>query len=653
MAVKYWYVAGNGNSNFNSSGVWYNGSGGTGGTTTTPTAADDAIVDAASGSGTLTLTATATVNSLNLKTFTGTLAGTNALNITTTTLPSDNYVLQLGGTHNYSGTITFNTTLPLATYPLYINCDGIFHKGNMTFNSSTVDGGWYSVDEVDLGPLMMTGILILTKGYIDCSELYCATISTSNSNSRGIFITDIYLSGSGTLLTTTTQTNLNWNVFNSIHLTNTSATSKAITLTGVVYTPSLYVEGSGASTTTVTVSVTASDYPNVIISKTGGTFLFGTSYIRNLTFIEGSTITWAGTSTVTVYGDVTLCNSIFISTSNPLTFSGPILGISAQFLTTFGKTFTGALTVNDVGNNFLQFYVSGNYISNSSISIVSAGEVTFNNSVSTVGTINISALAVGGFPTVYFIGGISSAPSLSITEAYVNLGSTTLSGALTLTSGILQLLTNSVHSILTFTSSSSVNSRAIYLGFNTVINLRGSAANTWNTSQGLAQGVLFLDPQTSTINITDDTSSQVLSFQSGGCNFYNIHINRSNNSSTIPITTFTGNLSCTNFRDFTVMPSATNSSIVFGGGTTITVFDTFQVGNDINPTYISSSSTTNVFLQKGNRGLVICPRVVVYNMNASPSNTWYGINGSVNNGGNNGAWIFNTIPRSLGSLGTG
>ena len=34
MAAKYWYVAGNGDSNWNTAGVWYNGPGGTGGTTT-------------------------------------------------------------------------------------------------------------------------------------------------------------------------------------------------------------------------------------------------------------------------------------------------------------------------------------------------------------------------------------------------------------------------------------------------------------------------------------------------------------------------------------------------------------------------------------------------------------------------------------------
>jgi hypothetical protein len=654
MALKYWYVAGNGSSNFNTAGVWYNGPGGTGGTTTTPTAADDAIVNAASGSGTLTITATATINSLNTKTFTGTLAGTNALNITTTTLPSDNYVLQLGGNHTYSGTITFNTTLDLGSYTLYINCNGIFHKGNMTFNSTTVNAEWYSYDDINsnLVPLRMTGAFGLTKGYVDCNELYAASISTSNSNFRGIYVDDIYLSGSGTLLVATTQTGLSWNLTNSIHLTNTTATAKAISFSGVAYAPNLYIEGSGASSTTITVAVATDDYPNVIVSKTQGTFLFGTSYIRDLTFIEGSTVTWAGTSNLTVHGNVTLCNSMSITTSNALIFQGPNLGVDNQTLTTFGKTFTGTLSINDTGYNSLNLTINGNYLTTGTITITAANIVTFNNSISSSNSISINGSSTGAFPTVDFNGGILTATTLSITDAFVYLNNSFLSGGLSLSTGSLQLLTNSVHSFFTFTSSSSTNVRSIFLGNNTTINIRGNVANSWNTSQGLAQGVLLFNAGTSTINIIDNTSSAAVSFQTGGVSFYNIHLNRSNNSINPPQITFTGGLYCVNFRDFTVMPAGVFNYIVFGGGTPIVFSDTFQVGNDINPTYILSSSTTPVTITKLNPGLVICPRLSLYNINASQTNTFYAIKGSTDNGGNN-QWIFNTPPRRLSSLGAG
>jgi hypothetical protein len=654
MAVKYWYVAGNGSSNYNTAGVWFNGSGGTGGVTTTPTAADDVILNAASGSGTLTFSASSSCNSFNASTFTGTVAGISGLSISTSSVANNNsVVLQLGGTWNYTGTITFTTTLSAPNY-LSINCNGIFHKGGMTFNSAI--GTWQGLDPSNFDdPIRMTGLFSLAAGSINSTDIYAGTISSSNSGVRSVYCVNIYLSGTGTLLSATTQTNLSWSA-NNLYLTNTSATNKSLSIGGIVYFDNVYLQGSGASATTLTFAVTSVVYPNVIISKMDGSFLFGTSYISDLIIIEGSNITWAGTSTLTVYKDVTLCNSMFITTSNALTFAGAAYFYSSQVFTTFNKTFTGNLTVNDAGANGTQLNVNGNYISSSSssssISIVSASQVSFNGSITTAGGITINTVAAGGFPTVDFYGGITSATNLSIADGNVFLGSTFLSGALTVSSGNLQLLTNSVHSILTFTSSSSTAYRSIFLGINTTINLRGSAANTWNTSQGIAQGVLYFDPGTSTINITDNTSSQVLSFQTGGCDFYNIHINRSNNSSVNPLITFTGSFFCRNFRDFTVMSTGVTNIIAFTGGTTVAVSDTFQVGNDINQTSMGSTSSTLVNIVKINPGLVICPRLILYNLFTSQANTFYAIKGSLDNQGN-GAWIFNTPPRRLSSLGAG
>ena len=112
MAAKYWYVAGNGSANWSVAGNWYSGSGGTGIVLGVPTASDDAIVNAASGSGTLTIAATSTCSSLNTSTFTGTLAGASALNIVSLALTGAT-VLSLGGTHNYTGTITISASIIL------------------------------------------------------------------------------------------------------------------------------------------------------------------------------------------------------------------------------------------------------------------------------------------------------------------------------------------------------------------------------------------------------------------------------------------------------------------------------------------------------------------------------------------------------------
>jgi hypothetical protein len=192
MALKYWYVASNGSAAWSVAGNWYNGSGGTGGVAGVPTTVDDAIVDAASGSGTLTIGGSSFCNSLNTLTFTGTFAGANALAIGTNSIVSNGgFALQLGGNHTYSGPITFTSTIPSTTATLYINCNGIFHKGNMTFNTAT--GYWIGWNTINYEPIRLTGTFLLTSGYVDGNDLYAGTVSTSNSNFRVLAFGDVYL----------------------------------------------------------------------------------------------------------------------------------------------------------------------------------------------------------------------------------------------------------------------------------------------------------------------------------------------------------------------------------------------------------------------------------------------------------------------------
>jgi hypothetical protein len=147
MAAKYWFVAGNGSSNWNAAGVWYNGSGGTGGTTTTPTTFDDAILDANSGSGILTGTTTMACNSLDLSSFTGTFTGVTGLNISNSVANID--ILKLGGTFTYSGSLT------VTGVGGKITCNGRSHNGLFTFNSS---GTWDCLDTFSvLGTVTLSG----------------------------------------------------------------------------------------------------------------------------------------------------------------------------------------------------------------------------------------------------------------------------------------------------------------------------------------------------------------------------------------------------------------------------------------------------------------------------------------------------------------
>jgi hypothetical protein len=651
MALKYWYVASNGSDAWSVAGNWYNGSGGTGGVAGVPTTADDAIVDAASGSGTLTIGGTSTCNSLNTLTFEGTLAGTFALNIVTSSIASNGgFALQLGDNHiyTYSGTITFTTTI---TSVLYINCNGVFHKGNITFNTAT--GNWEGWDNI-IGqqPIRLTGTLLLTAGSISSSELYAGIISTSNSNVRAFQFYDVYLSGTATILAVTTQTNLSWDVYN-IYITSTLNLSKTFSLSNTVCVQgAVYINGSGSASTTATFNVNLINYPYVYVNKLGGTLELGTSTVKSLEFIEGSTITLSTATTLTIIeSSLKFCNSMFVTSSGAVTF--PIENEAAE-LYTANKTFSGALTIR--GFNGCRIY--GNYIStsisaNAILISCSSGQAqaVFEDDVQVSGGIvmNSGATGLGNYTTVEFQKS-ATASSMSIVESLVTLNNLTLVGALSFNSfGSLEFNQNSIVNINSFSSSSSAE-RQITLN-NAIINIAGSTGTIWNTSVGISSGALTFNAGTSTINITDTTGGTV-NFLGGGIELYNLNIKRGVMGTNNPITTFTGSQLYRNFRDLTTLQSGFINTIQFASSSNTTILDTFQVGNSGNVTNIISSSLTVYFnLFKSIRGLVICPNVAIRYSAATPSNTWYAISGSVNNVTT--GWIFDNIPRRLGSLGAG
>ena len=651
MALKYWYVASNGSAAWSVAGNWYNGSGGTGGVAGVPTTADDAIVDAASGSGTLTIGGTSTCNSLNALTFTGTFAGASALNIVTSSIASNGgFVLQLGGNHTYSGTITFTTTIPSTTATLYINCNDIFHKGNMTFNTATAY--WEGWDTINYEPIRLTGTFLLTSGYVYSVALYAGTISTSNSNVRYFQFYDVYLSGTGTLIVATTQTNLFFNA-NSIYVTNTTATSKTISFSSNVYSSNLYIQGSGASTTTVSVAATTGSYPDIYVSKTGGTLIFNTTYLTNLTFIEGTTVTWGSTANIFIYGNVTMCNSVINgATTNPLNF----VGTGSQTFTTFNKTFAGALLVNDGGSFSNSTEIVGDYNSTSTSNAINISSTSFVEFTGSVFLNNGSILTNGtvGGPQIYFKA-ITLAITLTVANSYVYLGSSTSSStfatSLIVNTGYLIINANSTINTPVFQSSSNTNVREVNLGTNTIINITGSTGTIWNTSTGISTGVLTFNAGTSTVNITDTTGGFV-SFTGGGIELYNLNIRRGVLVANNPTTYFLGSQLYRNFRDLTTLQPTFIHTIQFASSSNTFILDTFQVGNSGNVTDIVSSAPTSYFnLIKINAGLVICPNVALRYSAATPSNTWYAISGSVNNVTT--GWIFDNLPRRLGSLGAG
>ena len=634
MAVKYWYVAGNGSSAWSVAGNWYNGSGGTGGAAGLPTSSDDVIVNAASGSGTLTIAATATCSSLNTSTFTGTLAGASALNIVSAAATGAT-VLSLGGTHSYTGLITISGA---ATNGIILG-NGKTHNGLVTINAPA-----RSFVFNDL--FICTGSFVLTAGSISGTTISVGALTTSNSNTRNFNFTNLYLSGQVTF-NQSVQTGLTWSCQN-IYLTNTTANAKSIALNGVVSCNNLYLQGSGASATTITVAVTANIYPNVYISKPSGTVAFGSSYLNSLTFVTGTTIAWASTTnTITMYGNVTLCASMSITSSNYITFSGT--GIATNYtLTTFGKTFTGLLTVADGGFYNNNLTIVDDYISNiaaaTAISITSAASVTFQNNVNVSTAININSS--NGVTLIPVSFNTLSTGTMQTILGDVSLGNTTTTGNLNHSSGNLTFRSNSTSTLFSF-SSSSANTRTLTLN-NAIINITGNTGNVWNTN--VTTG-LTLNSGTATIVLTDP-SSNTIGFACGAINtYYTLKIDRSSASTINPITNISGTATFYNFIDLTQTPGGIHQ-IVFSSGQTINIYDTFQVGNLVNATYMYQNSIGNFLLNKINPGIVIVQNCLIQGSNALQANNWFAISNSIDNGGNTN-WVFNTLKRSLSSLGVG
>ena len=449
MAVKYWYKALNGSGNFNSATDWYTTSGGIAGggiLTTAPTVADDVILDASSGSGTLTINITTACKSLNASTFNGTLAGTVPLNITNT---GTGTILSLGGTHNYTGTISF-----LGSSSGNVSFNGKTHGGVITLN--TTAGTLTCTDT-----FTCTSTFNHTAGSIAGSTLSVGNFTSASPTSKSFIFTDLYLTGTGTVLSiaAANQVSLSWFLTN-IYITNNTATAKTIVTNGGVGANNIYLAGSGSGTITYTNTVGGTYTPNVYVTNSGGASIaFGASTINNLEFVTGTTANYnSSNSSLIIAGNLTFCSSCSVTAVNAITMGGTgnvtmstkiIPNTNAVFIINTSGTITFIDTFASIAIQTNQLAItSGTAIFNSDINLsggllLTAGTLTTNGNVTCSGfsstNTNIRTLNMGN--GLWSITGITI-PWNCLTPTNMTLnaqGSTikftdTVIGALTLTS---------------------------------------------------------------------------------------------------------------------------------------------------------------------------------------------------------------------------
>lgn len=197
MTDLYW-VGGTESWNATAGSKWSLTSGGTGGEAV-PTSADNVFFDANSGTVVVTVSATANCADLTFTGYTGTLAGSSALNI------YGSLTLGSGMTRTYTGTITFSSTSTGKT----ITSSGITMASSITFNG--IGGEWTLQDSLNNGDSSIT----ITRGSFvtNNQNMTCGSFNCSNSNTRSLNLgsSQITIPTLGATWSTSISTNLTFN----------------------------------------------------------------------------------------------------------------------------------------------------------------------------------------------------------------------------------------------------------------------------------------------------------------------------------------------------------------------------------------------------------------------------------------------------------
>ena len=291
---RYW-VGGSASWDGTAGSKWAYTSGGAGGASV-PDSTNPVYFDASSGASTVTISSGNTgAGDLIFTGFTGTLAGSTAINI------SGILTMGSGMTNSYTGDITFNATSGTKN----ITSNGINFASNIIFDG--VGGTWQLADALNIG----AGNITLTNGTFNTNGMTvtAGNLSSSNSNTRTLTLgaSTINLSGiGGNTLDFTISTGLTFN-------SNTSTIN--FSGNGVV---NFYGGGQTFYNVNVTSISTFSIYNsntfyNLTSSGGAGMYLLSNQTLNNnLTISSGAfypstyTITGSGTNTISVSSGASL-----------------------------------------------------------------------------------------------------------------------------------------------------------------------------------------------------------------------------------------------------------------------------------------------------------------------------------------------------------
>lgn len=390
------------------------------------------IVGAFSSNAAVTINGTIADNVNFDSTFltTGTLTVAGAQCVFTRTLTAGAITMNANGINTGSIEVYENV---ICTGLTTISGGGIIYY-NRTFTSSAVTlnfgsilaSGSLDVDQT----LTCTNILTLVRGAFDNtssyqgSPMYIGSIVVSGTEIKSIYtVYDLYLTGTGTLFTPGTATNLGVSIPN-IYVTNNTVTAKTLSFTNTFGSPNVYLRGSG----TITFGAGIAFSPIVTVQGTGGAVVsFLTGSIYYLIFESGTNATWnnAASQTITIGNVLTLTPSMSISTLTPSLYFVTLDGSEIN-MTTAGKAFIGgSLTIEGSTLNILDDF-------NANIPVIVIGGQLNTKGFLTTGLVTLTGSAYLDTTTSAF-----SAGSLLLQECTINFSSpsVTVTGAVTVNSG--------------------------------------------------------------------------------------------------------------------------------------------------------------------------------------------------------------------------
>jgi len=484
--------------------------------------------------------------------------------------------------------------------PITITCNGKTLTGNITITG--VNAVLYTSDI-----FLLSGTLTLNSGNFTASYTsYIGNVSTSSSTSRTFNVIDLYLTGSGTLITATTSTNLSWST-NSIYVWGGQVASRTLSFNTVVYPSNGYCELGGTGSGAITLAVATTGDPRVYVTNTGGaTVSFTTGNMAELIFSGGTNVVLsnAASQTLTIDGDLTLVSTMGTPTLTPSFIfrgAGWALGNNSR-ITLAGKSLvTGTVTLND--------------------SSWSAGSGTFT-----------------------FLDAFSSNAAVTITSCAstninVNFNLTLVTNTLTLTAGTLNV-NNGANITCGLFSSSNSNTRVLNMGSGTWT-LTGTGT-IWNlaTSAGMT-----LNAQQSRIVMTN-TSATACTFAGGGLTYYTVEFAK---GSSTAIITISGSNTFANFIDNT---STAAHTITLAASTTQSFYKFNVRGSTGGLITINRSAAPTPILTKLGKGIVCySDYITLGTLTGTPASTWYiGASGSI---GTSTGFIATAAPSSQSLLGAG